>query len=89
MDLTFLEGYFIPVIAGICFCIGYGLKQWKKIDNRWIPSLLMIIGIVLNIWIRSSISPEIILGGMVSALSSTGIHQVFKQMEELNKEKEG
>lgn len=27
MDLSFLQSYYIPVIAGICLCIGYIIKS--------------------------------------------------------------
>ncbi len=27
MDLTFLQAYYIPVIVGICLCVGYVLKK--------------------------------------------------------------
>ena len=35
MDITFLNEYFIPVIVGICLCVGYVIKtSIPKIDNR-------------------------------------------------------
>ena len=82
MDLTFLSNYFVPVIIGICLCLGYGIKQVEFIGNKWIPIILMLIGLLLNVWLQHGISPEIILSGMLSGLASTGLHQAFKQLIE-------
>jgi hypothetical protein len=38
-----------------------------------------VMGLGLNIWINLGISPEIILGGLVSGLASTGLYEVFHQ----------
>ena len=37
MDISFLSEYMIPVIVGICLCVGWIVKQWiKDVDNRYI-----------------------------------------------------
>lgn len=82
MDLTFLSNYFVPVIIGICLCLGYGIKQVTFVANKWIPIILMVVGLLLNVWLQRGISPEIILSGMLSGLASTGLHQAFKQLIE-------
>ena len=82
MDITFLTDYFVPVIIGICLCLGYGMKQVSFVVNKWIPVILMVVGLLLNIWLRHGVSPDIVLGGMVSGLASTGLHQAFKQLIE-------
>ena len=86
MDLGFMVEYAVPVIVGICLCIGYMLKHCVTTDsiNKYIPALMGVIGIALNVWINMGISPEIMLGGMFSGLASTGLHQAFKQI--VNKE---
>lgn len=71
----------VAVIVGLCGCMGFILKKWvKDVDDKYIPTILCILGILLNIWINGYASPQIILGGMVSALASTGAHQAYKQM---------
>lgn len=81
MDLSFLDNYIVLVIVGICVCVGYVLKNsFPKLDNKYIPLVMAILGISLNIWIVRAISPDVILGGMFSGLSSTGLHQVFKNL---------
>lgn len=81
MDLTFLNEYFIPVIVGICLCVGYVIKtSVPKVDNSLIPMILSILGLFINIWINHTINPSIVLGGLFSGLASTGLHQMFKNL---------
>lgn len=81
MDITFLNEYFIPVIVGICLCVGYVIKtSITKVDNSFIPMILSILGLVINVWINNSIDASIVLGGLFSGLASTGLHQVFKNL---------
>ena len=87
MDLTFLNEYFIPVIVGICLCVGYVIKtSVPKVDNSLIPMTLSILGLLINIWINSSINPSIVLGGLFSGLASTGLHQMFKNLIKVEEE---
>ena len=87
MDLTFLQSYTVIVIVGLCLVTGYICKKWiKDLENRWIATLVTILGICINMWINKSISPEIILAGAFSGLSSTGLHQLFKQLLEKTNE---
>lgn len=80
-DLGFLADFMIPVIVGICLCVGYVIKKWvKDVDNKYIPTVCALLGALLAIWINGwIISPAIILNGLFSGLASTGLHQLFKQ----------
>ena len=81
MDITFLNDYVVLVVVGICLCIGYVLKNsFPKLDNKYIPLIMAILGVVLNVWIANDITPEVLLSGMISGLSSTGLHQAFKNI---------
>lgn len=82
MDLTFLNDYLVIVVVGICLCIGYVIKKSiSVIPNKYIPLIMAVLGVVLNVWMNSfSFTPEILLGGLFSGLASTGLHQVFKQL---------
>ena len=81
MDITFLNDYVVLVVVGICLCIGYVLKNsFPKLDNKYIPLIMAILGVVLNIWISKEITPDILLAGMISGLSSTGLHQALKNI---------
>lgn len=82
--MDFLATYSVPVIVGICLCVGYVIKKWvDDLDNKYIPTILGVVGLVLAAWIHGwTLSPEIILEGLFSGLSATGLHQAFKQIIE-------
>ena len=87
IDLSFLTSYAVPVVIGICLCIGYVVKtSLTFIKNKYIPLIMAIVGILLSIWINRSIDPNIILSGMFSGLASTGFYEMFRNIIN-NKEK--
>lgn len=72
--------YIVPVIVGLCLIVGYIVKNFTGADNKLIPALVTVLGVALAVWMNwPAITPEIILGGAVSGLASTGMHQMFKQ----------
>ncbi len=83
--MDFLKDYMIFAIVGICLCVGYIIKKViaKDIFDRFIPLIVGVLGALINIWINMDVSPEIILGGLVSGLASTGLYEAFHQF--LNK----
>lgn len=81
MDISFLNQYAVPVVTGICLCVGYVLKSAaKEFPNRYIPLAMAVLGVILNLWVCKSITPEVLLQGMVSGLASTGIHQAVTNL---------
>lgn len=84
MDISFLSEYMIPVIVGICLCVGWIVKQWiKDVDNRYIPTICAALGVALACWMNwPEITTTVILSGLASGLASTGLHQAFKQILE-------
>ena len=88
MDLSFISNFAVPIIVGICLCVGYILRHVVKTDvvNKYIPVIMAALGVTVNVWINMSFTPEILLGGLFSGLSSTGLHQAFKQL--INKDKD-
>ena len=81
MDISFLTEYMVPVIVGLCLCLGYIVKHWiKDADNKIIPTLCAVIGVMLAIWINwGAVTPDEILAGAISGLASTGLHQAVTQ----------
>lgn len=79
--MDFLNDYMLPIVVGICLCVGYVIKKWiNDVDNKYIPTIVGILGVFLSSWISGwKIDPQILLSGMISGLSSTGLHQLFKQ----------
>ena len=62
--------------------MGYIVKNMIPSDgiNKYIPLIMGALGVVLNVWINLGITPQILLGGLVSGLASTGLHQAFKNL---------
>ena len=81
MNVDFLTNFAMPTIMGICLCVGYIIKySFASINNKYIPLIMAILGLALAIWIKKQITPDIILTGLFSGLSSTGLHQAFKNL---------
>lgn len=79
--MEFLNEYMLPVVVGICLCVGYVFKKWiADVDNKYIPTICAVLGVILSMWISSwNVTPQVILSGLISGLASTGLHQLFKQ----------
>lgn len=82
MNLDFLTSYAVPIVVGVCLCVGYILKNVVpiKMVNRFIPLIMGVLGVALNAWINLDFTPEILLGGLLSGLSSTGLYEAFKNL---------
>lgn len=79
--MEFLNEFMLPVVLGICLCVGYIVKKWVvDVDNKYIPTIVTVLGVLLSLWISGwSLTPDVLLSGMISGLASTGMHQLFKQ----------
>lgn len=86
MEFEFLKEYLVLVVLGICLCAGYILKHLVPSDkiNRFIPLIMGLLGVVLNLWMNGwGMTPEVLLGGLASGLAATGAHQAVTNL--LNK----
>lgn len=73
--------YFSILIVVICLIVGFILKKWiKDVNNKWIPTICALLGVVISIWIGGNFTPEIMAIGLVSGLASTGFHQLVSQI---------
>ena len=70
-----------PLILINCLCVGYIVKKWiKDVDNRLIPTIVALFGLALAVasnW--GSLTIALAVGGALSGLASTGLHQMFAQ----------
>lgn len=82
MDIGFLTEYAIPLIVGICLCVGYIIKNLVPSDgiNRFIPLIMGVIGVLLNFWVNQQFTAEVLLGGLFSGLASTGLYELFRNL---------
>lgn len=80
--IDFLADYVVVVVLGICLSVGYVIKNsFDNIPNKYIPLIMALLGVVVNVWVHQwAFSPEILLGGLASGLAATGTHQLLKQL---------
>lgn len=89
MDITFLTDAIVPITLGLCLVIGYIIKTAiPKIDNKYIPLIVGVLGLAINVWVNKSFNPEIALGGLMSGLASTGLYEAFRNLINNSKETE-
>ena len=81
MNIDFLTEYYVPVIVGICLCIGFLVRSVTEKLDRYIPCICGCVGLALAIWISwGNITPATILEGLFSGLASTGLYEAFKNL---------
>lgn len=81
-DVSWLTTYLDYVIVGICLVIGLLVKHCTPLNNKYIPLIVAVVGLLVAVWSNwgEGITPIVLLGGLFSGLASTGFHQVFKQL---------
>lgn len=78
MDLGIFADYFSPIILIACLCVGYVIKGviGNEKVNRFIPLIVMVLGLILNVWFEGMFTLPIVVAGMVSGLASTGLYEL-------------
>ena len=83
MDINYLFEYINPIILGICLLVGFALKTaFDKFPNKYIPLSTLCMGTIIAILInlQAGINAEVILGGMISGLASTGLYETLRNL---------
>ena len=79
--MEILQDYIVIIVMAICLAIGYIIKHFLPMDNKWIPLIMGVLGVVLNTWVSGwMFTPEILLGGLASGLASTGAFELVRNM---------
>lgn len=80
--LEILNQYIIIVIMAGCIGIGYIIKHSLDfIPNKYIPLILGVVGILLNVWNNGWVlNPEILISGLASGLAATGAFEGYKNI---------
>ena len=84
MDFSNLSEYMVFVVMLGCLILGYLLKNsniFKFVNNKDIPVILAVTGLILNLFV-SGFSIESAIYGAGMGIMSTGLHQAFKQQVE-------
>lgn len=80
--MEIMNEYVVAVIMAICLAIGYIIKHSLSfIKNDYIPLIMGILGILLNVWYSGwAFTPDILLGGLASGLASTGAFELVRNI---------
>jgi hypothetical protein len=89
MDLTIITTLISPLIVVACLCVGWVIKKLcpGETVNQFIPLIVMVLGIVLNVWSVGVFAADVVVAGAVSGLASTGLYEAFANMLGLAEEK--
>lgn len=81
--MEMFQDFIVVIVMGICFCIGYIIKHSLSfINNKYIPLIMGVLGVVLNVWLNGWVfTPEVLLGGLASGLASTGAFELVKNIK--------
>ena len=82
MDFSQLSQYFVALVLIACLIVGYLIKKsFDMIPNKYIPTILAVLGAALNVLVKGP-SVESIVYGALTGLASTGLHQAFTRFIE-------
>ncbi|HBG5345300.1 TPA: phage holin family protein [Clostridioides difficile] len=82
--ISFIPEQLLILVAALSI-IGKGCKKYKQLDNKYIPVVLLILGIVFSVWMLG-LNPVAVLQGVICWGISIGINQTYKQLKEENKQ---
>lgn len=79
--MEFLNDYIVLGVVAVCLAVGYIIKHLIPSDkiNRFIPLIMGVMGVGINVWLTGALNPEVLIGGLISGLASTGMHELFTQ----------
>lgn len=81
-----LSDKIILIVLVACLVLGYIMKTWMKpLNNKYIPTILAVVGAILGCLTMWQLSWENIIYGAFSGLASTGLHQAFTKCIEQGK----
>lgn len=80
-SLEILTNYVNIMILAMCLGFGYIIKHSISIvPNKFIPAILSVIGIILNIWLCKTFTPDVLLTGLSSGLAATGAFEFVRNI---------
>ncbi|EGT4533543.1 TPA: phage holin family protein [Clostridioides difficile] len=78
--ISFIPEQLLILVAALSI-IGKGCKKYKQLDNKYIPIILLVLGIGFSIWMLG-FSPNAVLQGIICWGISIGINQTYKQLKD-------
>ena len=89
MNLENIGDLLVPIIVVACLVVGYVIKHTPKLDAiaSYIPVIVCVLGAILGAVINGLTVDAIVIGA-VSGLASTGLHQAFTKVLNLDGSKD-
>lgn len=85
-DLSTISTMMMPTILILSLCVGYIVKNLIPNDsvNRFIPLIVGVVGLVAGVvsavTTGTPITLELVVGSILSGLSSTAVYEQFKNL---------
>lgn len=79
MDFKFITELYIPIAIAGCIVVGFIIKKWMPTDNKWIPTILPVLGVIIACLFFKTVDISTIVGGAVSGMAAVGLHQLVTQ----------
>lgn len=76
--ISFVPEQLLLLVAAI-YVLGEGCKKYNNLDNKYIPVVLLVFGVVFSIWILG-LNPNSILQGILCWGTAIGLNQTIKQL---------
>lgn len=80
--ISFVPEQLLILVAAI-YILGEGCKKYPALDNKYIPAVLLVFGIIFSVWILG-FNPTSVLQGILCWGTAIGLNQTIKQL--FNKE---
>lgn len=83
--MEIIKNYIIIPIILVCLIVGYILKNIVSTDkiNKFIPLIMAVLGVLLSLWLNDwQFTVDVMLGGLVSGLASSGTYDGYKGLKE-------
>ncbi|MDI3117599.1 phage holin family protein [Clostridioides difficile] len=81
--ISFIPEQLLILVAALSI-IGKGCKKYKQLDNKYIPIILLVLGIGFSIWMLG-LNPNAVLQGVICWGVAIGANQVYKQLKDGDK----
>ncbi|MDB3084738.1 holin [Clostridioides difficile] len=81
--ISFIPEQLLILVAAL-YILGFGCKKYKQLDNKYIPVVLLILGVGFSVWMLG-LNADAVLQGVICWGISIGINQTYKQLKEENK----
>lgn len=82
MKLELLSEHVNIIILAMCLAVGYIIKHSiTVIPNKYIPAIMGVLGVLFNVWVHTSFTPEIFLTGLCSGLAATGAFEFVRNIK--------